>query len=88
MELEVEVSQDGGVTPDDLATICPGPSSSRSTSCRRVDVLLQEGRQHDDADDIREQLSALCVGQRRHAVDDGSGGAEDEALHLGRVHQK
>ena len=29
----------------------------------------------------------LRLGQRRHAVDDGRGGAEDEALHLGRVHR-
>ena len=36
---------------------------------------------------MREQLAALRLGQRRHAVDDGRGGAEDEALELGLVHR-
>ena len=49
-------------------------------------LLLEEGRQH-DADDIRKQLAALHLGQRRHAVDDWGGSAKDEALHLGRVHR-
>ena len=49
-------------------------------------LLLQEGRQH-HTDEVREQLVALRVGQRRHAVDDGCGGAEDEALELVLVHR-
>jgi hypothetical protein len=44
-------------------------------------LLLQEGHQH-HTDDIREELSALRLGQRRYAVDDRSGGAEDKALQL------
>ena len=48
-------------------------------------MLLQEGHQH-HTDDIREELSALRLGQRRYAVDDRRGGAEDEALELGLVH--
>jgi hypothetical protein len=36
---------------------------------------------------MREPLSALRLGQRCHAVEDGRGGAEDEALHLGCVHR-
>ena len=47
-------------------------------------MLLEEGHQH-HADDIREQFAALRLGQRRHTVDDGRGGAKDEALDLGRV---
>ena len=37
------------------------------------------GRIAGDREDC-EQRAALRVGQRRHAVDDGSGGAEDQAL--------
>ena len=49
-------------------------------------MLLEEGHQH-HADDIREQFAALRLGQRGHAVDDGRGGAKDEALDLGHVHR-
>ena len=36
---------------------------------------------------MREQLAALRLGQRRHALDDGRGSAEDEALELSLVHR-
>ena len=36
---------------------------------------------------MREQLAALRVGQRCHAVNDGRGSAEDEALELSLVHR-
>ena len=36
---------------------------------------------------MREQLAALRLGERGHALDDGGGGAEDEALDLVLVHR-
>jgi hypothetical protein len=49
--------------------------------------LAPLGTPQHHADDIREQLAPLRLGQRGHALDDGGGGAENEALHPGRVHR-
>ena len=48
--------------------------------------ISEECRQH-QPDDMREQLAALRLGQRRHALNDGRGSTEDEALELGFVHR-